>query len=106
MVILLGSVPEGKKHVPPDWALESGRFSGQSGLRVRPSGKPPVAFAQLGHGRLSHFFDVWRLIAGGSVAQRPFGTAPLIGVKDPYRISLNTPRGRGRESCPRFRFCF
>ena len=48
------------------------------------------------HGRLSHCFDVWRLIAGGSVAQRPFGTAPLIGVKDPCRISLHTTRGKRR----------
>src|SRR5580692_5646707 len=27
---------------PPDWALESGRFLGQSGLRIRFSGKGPV----------------------------------------------------------------
>ena len=30
--------------MPPDCGLESGRFSGQSGLRIRPSGKRPVAF--------------------------------------------------------------
>jgi len=33
----------GEKHEPPDLALESSWFSGQSGLRVRPSGKRPVA---------------------------------------------------------------
>jgi hypothetical protein len=49
---------------------------------------------RLGHGHLSQFFDVWWLIAGGSVAQRPFGTAPLIGVKDPCRISLHTNTGQ------------
>src|SRR5215216_2091796 len=43
MAILLGSVTEGEKNVPPDWASESGRFSGQSRLRSRPSGRRPVA---------------------------------------------------------------
>jgi hypothetical protein len=44
MAILLSSVTEGEKHVlPPDWLLESGRFSGQSGLRFRSDGKRPVA---------------------------------------------------------------
>ena len=32
-----------REHVPPDEALESVRFSRQSGLRGRPSGKRPVA---------------------------------------------------------------
>lgn len=44
MAILLGSVTEGQKHVPPDQALESGRFSGQSGLRLGLGGKQRVAF--------------------------------------------------------------
>jgi quercetin dioxygenase-like cupin family protein len=34
----------GEKHEPRDWALESGRLSGQSGLRGRSGGKRPVAF--------------------------------------------------------------
>jgi hypothetical protein len=55
---------------------------------------------RLGHGRLSQFFDVWWLIAGGSVAQRPFGTAPLIGVKDPSRISLHTNTGQEEVVMP------
>jgi len=42
MAILLGSVTEGEKHVTPHPALESGRFSGQSRLRSRSSGKRPV----------------------------------------------------------------
>jgi hypothetical protein len=43
MAILLGSVTEGEKHVPPDQALESGRFSGRSGLRLGLGGKQRVA---------------------------------------------------------------
>jgi len=43
---------------------------------------------------------VWCLLAGGSVAQRPFGTAPLIGVKDPCRISLHTNTGQEEVVMP------
>jgi hypothetical protein len=47
MAILLGLVTEGEKHVPLDQALESGRFSGQSGLHTGPGRKRPVAFDPL-----------------------------------------------------------
>ena len=71
------------------------------------SGSSGPFLTRLGHGRLSQFFDVWWLIAGGSVAQRPFGTAPLIGVKDPCRISLHTETGaRGGSHARRFDFVF
>src|SRR6201984_150705 len=44
MAILLGSVTEARSMSQRvSEALESGRFSGQSGLRGRPSGKRPVA---------------------------------------------------------------
>ena len=44
MAILLGLVTEGEKDVPPDQALELGRFSGLSGLRVGHGDKRPGAF--------------------------------------------------------------
>ena len=44
MAILLGSVTEGEKHVPPGHELESGRYSDQSGLRLGFGGKKSVAF--------------------------------------------------------------
>jgi hypothetical protein len=47
LLILHGYTPRvgyrGEKPVPPDRALEPGRFSGQSGLRSRPTGKRNVA---------------------------------------------------------------
>jgi uncharacterized protein YodC (DUF2158 family) len=44
LAILLGSVTEVEKNVPPDQVLESGRVSGQSGLRLKVGGKQRVAF--------------------------------------------------------------
>jgi hypothetical protein len=43
---------------------------------------------------------VYSQLAGGSVAQRPFGTAPLIGVKDPCQISLHTNTGQQEVVMP------
>ena len=44
--------------------------------------------------------DVSWLLAGGSVVQRPFGTAPLIDVKDPCRISMHTDRAQEEVLMP------
>ena len=44
MAMLLGSVTEGEKHVPPVRALESGRISGQKGLRLGLGGKQRAGF--------------------------------------------------------------
>jgi hypothetical protein len=35
-----------------------------------------------------------------SVAQRPFGTAPLISIKDPCRFSLHTDKGQEEVVMP------
>ena len=52
MAMLLGSVTEGEEHVPLREALELGRFSSQSGLRVRPSSNRPVAVTLRRHSRV------------------------------------------------------
>src|SRR3984957_10840016 len=80
MAILLGLVTEGEKHEQPDQALESGRFSGQSGLHAGPSGKRPVAF------------DPKPTSAGISFCSREVGFG---SIKMPGRVAHCCRRMRG-----------